>query len=102
MVMPNHIHGIIEINRGIVGTGRDLTLPKINQLMQPQKDYSQNIIKARVAETIIQELFIQNRYNVFNYCMERSMPILIGKIYHDKSEVSTAIRSMPIRCQGTI
>ena len=63
--------------------------------MTPQKDYSQNIIKARVAETIIQELFIQNRYNVFNYGMERSMPTLIGKIYHDKSEVSTAIRSMP-------
>jgi hypothetical protein len=63
--------------------------------MIPQKDYSQNIIKARVAETIIQELFIQNRYNVFNYGMERTMPTLIGKIYHDKSEVSTAIRSMP-------
>jgi putative transposase len=23
VVMPNHIHGIIEINRGIVGAGRD-------------------------------------------------------------------------------
>ena len=63
--------------------------------MIPQKDYSQNIIKARVAETIIQELFIQNKYNVFNYGMERTMPTLIGKIYKDKSEVSTAIRSMP-------
>ena len=63
--------------------------------MIPQKDYSQNIIKARVAETILQELFIQNHYNVFNYGMERTMPTLIGKIYRDKSEVSTAIRSMP-------
>jgi len=63
--------------------------------MPPQKDYSQNIIKARVAETIIQELFIQNHYNVFNYGMERTMPTLIGKLYRDKSEVSTAIRSMP-------
>ena len=26
VVMPNHIHGIIEINRGTVGTGRDLSL----------------------------------------------------------------------------
>jgi len=25
VVMPNHIHGIIEINRGNVGTGRDLS-----------------------------------------------------------------------------
>ena len=26
IVMPNHIHGIIEINREIVGTGRDLSV----------------------------------------------------------------------------
>jgi putative transposase len=25
VVMPNHVHGILEINRGIVGTGRDLS-----------------------------------------------------------------------------
>ena len=25
VVMPNHIHGVLEINRGIVGTGRDLS-----------------------------------------------------------------------------
>jgi hypothetical protein len=60
--------------------------------MSLQKDYSQNIIKARVAETIIQELFIQNRYNVFNYGMERTMPTLIGKIYRDRSEVSIICR----------
>jgi hypothetical protein len=63
--------------------------------MQPIKDYSQNIIKARVAETIIQELFIQNGYNVFNYGMERTMPTLIGKISRNTDVVSTAIRSMP-------
>jgi len=28
VVMPNHIHGIIEINRDIVRTGRDLSLPQ--------------------------------------------------------------------------
>ena len=26
VVMPNHIHGIIEFNRNIVWTGRDLSL----------------------------------------------------------------------------
>ncbi|MFZ4413862.1 MAG: hypothetical protein ACOYOV_12330 [Bacteroidales bacterium] len=63
--------------------------------MALQKDYSQNLIKARVAETIIQELFFDNNYNVYNYGMERTMPTLIGKIYRDKSDVSTAIRTMP-------
>lgn len=63
--------------------------------MTLQKDYSQNLIKARVAETIIQELFFDNNYNVYNYGMERTIPTLIGKIYRDKSDVSTAIRTMP-------
>lgn len=26
VVMPDHIHGVLEINRGIVGTGRDLSV----------------------------------------------------------------------------
>ncbi len=26
VVMPNHVHGILEINRNLVGSGRDLTL----------------------------------------------------------------------------
>ena len=36
IVMPNHIHGIIEINRNVfVGTGRDLSLPpKIKSLSE--------------------------------------------------------------------
>jgi putative transposase len=38
VVMPNHIHGIIEINRNnipvTVGTGRDLSLPRIKSLSQ--------------------------------------------------------------------
>ncbi len=29
IVMPNHIHGVLEINRDHVGTGRDLSVPEI-------------------------------------------------------------------------
>jgi REP element-mobilizing transposase RayT len=34
IVMPNHMHGIIEINRNAVGTGRDLSLRKIKSLSE--------------------------------------------------------------------
>ncbi len=49
--------------------------------MSLQKDYSQNLIKARVAETIIQELFFDNNYHVYNYGMERTIEICKRFLY---------------------
>jgi REP element-mobilizing transposase RayT len=45
--MPNHIHGIIEINRNIVGTGRDLSLqqPKIKSLSELIGAYKTTVSK---------------------------------------------------------
>ena len=40
----------------------------------PLPIFSENTIKGRVAETIIQELFLAHRFNVFHYGMERSIP----------------------------
>jgi putative transposase len=46
VVMPNHIHGIIEINRNIVGTGRDLSLqPKIKSLSELIGAYKTTVSK---------------------------------------------------------
>lgn len=49
VVMPNHIHGIIEINRDIVrtivGTGRDLSLPKIKSLSELIGAYKTTVSK---------------------------------------------------------
>lgn len=36
--------------------------------------FSTNSIKGRVAETIIQKLFLAHDHNVFHYGMERSIP----------------------------
>jgi len=57
--------------------------------------FSHNLIKGRVAETIIQELFQANDYNVFSYGMERTVPAIIHGIKGLNSEVAKAIRSMP-------
>ncbi len=39
--------------------------------------FSENSIKGRVAETIIQELFLAHGFNVFHYGMERSIPGIV-------------------------
>lgn len=57
--------------------------------------FSHNLIKGRVAETIIQELFQANDYNVFSYGMERTVPAIIHGIRGMNTEVAKAIRSMP-------
>lgn len=56
---------------------------------------SHNMIKGRVAETIIQELFIANYYHVFNYGMERTLPGILSTIKMSNDAVSSAIRSQP-------
>ncbi len=47
VVMPNHIHGIIEINRSSVGTGRDLSLQdiKIKSLSEIMGAYKTTVSK---------------------------------------------------------
>lgn len=44
------------------------------------QEFSHNLIKGRVAETIVQELFQANDYNVFSYGMERTVPAIIHGI----------------------
>jgi hypothetical protein len=53
------------------------------------------MIKARVAETIIKELFQVCGYKVFEHGMERSMPVITGRLNTDNSEVALQIRKMP-------
>ena len=57
--------------------------------------FSNRLIKGRIAETIIQELFVKNHYNVFNYGMERVLPGILNEIKGKKDEVAKAIRSQP-------
>ena len=46
IVMPNHIHGIIEINRGhFVRTGRDLSLQNIKSLSKLMGAYKTTVSK---------------------------------------------------------
>ena len=60
-----------------------------------RKNFSFNLIKARLSETIIQQLFIQCGYSVFHYGMENAVPAIVGLLNNDNSEAALSIRQMP-------
>jgi len=53
------------------------------------------MIKGRIAETLIQELFLQLKYNVFRYGMENKIPGIMDLLKGVKSEVADEIKRMP-------
>lgn len=58
--------------------------------------YNLNSLKGRIAEQIIQDLFICNKYNVFNYGIERIMPGITKRLNVKKdSPTGKALRFMP-------
>ena len=58
-------------------------------------DFHYRIIKARVAETLIKELFQNCGYTVFEYGMERTVPGILGRFQDKEEETAKQIRSMP-------
>jgi hypothetical protein len=64
-------------------------------LTPAEQTFRYNMVKGRVAETLIQELFLSLGYNVFHYGMERSVPGIANLIKNNSSPVARDIRSMP-------
>lgn len=69
---------------------------EINEgLSDRERNYRYNMIKGRIAETLIQELFLSLGYNVFRYGMENTIPGIMELLKGVKSEVATEIKRMP-------
>lgn len=64
-------------------------------LPEDQKKYRYNMIKGRIAETLIQELFLSLNYNVFRFGMENTIPGIMELLRGVRSDVSNDIRRMP-------
>jgi hypothetical protein len=64
-------------------------------LSDKEKKYRYGMIKGRIAETLIQELFLSLNYNVFRYGMENTIPGIMELLKGVRSEVATEIRRMP-------
>ena len=57
--------------------------------------FPERLIKARIAETIVEQMFLKMNYNVYRYGMEHTVPRLINLIEDKNSEVERKIRKMP-------
>jgi hypothetical protein len=64
-------------------------------LSDKDKTYRYNMIKGRIAETLIKELFLSLGYNVFRYGMENTIPGIIELLKGVRSDVALEIRRMP-------
>ncbi len=62
---------------------------------EKEHNYRFNMIKGRIAETLIQELFLQLGYNVFRYGMENTIPAIMTLLKGVKTDVAREIKSMP-------
>lgn len=72
----------------------DLEVEQVG-LNDKEKGYRYGMIKGRIAETLIQELFLSLGYNVFRYGMENTIPGIMELLKGVRSEVSQHIRRMP-------
>lgn len=68
---------------------------EIHGLSENQLKKTENMIKGRIAETLIQELFLKLEYSVFRYGMENTIPGIMTLLKGIKSEVAEEIRRMP-------
>jgi len=66
-----------------------------NGLTKRENFYKEGMIKGRIAETLIEELFLTLKYNVFRYGMENTVPVVMKLLRDVKTEVANDIRRMP-------
>ncbi len=64
-------------------------------LTDKDRNYRYNMIKGRIAETLIQELFLSLDYTVFRYGMENTIPGIMELLRGVRSDVALQIRRMP-------
>ena len=57
--------------------------------------YKEGMIKGRIAETLIEELFLSLDHNVFRYGMENTVPGIMQLLKGVRSDVASNIRRMP-------
>ena len=68
---------------------------EISGLTDKERSYRFGMIKGRIAETLIQELFLSLGYNVFRYGMENTIPGIMELLKGVRSDVAQEIRRMP-------
>ena len=60
-----------------------------------EKAFDYNMIKGRIAEALIEQLFVKLGYQVYRYGMENTIPGIMEELRGTGSEVGRVIRRMP-------
>jgi len=60
-----------------------------------EHEIRENMIKGRIAETLVEELFLSMKYSVFRYGMENTVPGVMDLLKGVRSDVANNIRRMP-------
>ena len=63
--------------------------------LQNNRKINDNMIKGRIAETIIEELFKQMNYEVYRFGMENTIPGFGSRSLPKKGDIASFIRKMP-------
>jgi hypothetical protein len=58
-------------------------------------NHNLNFLKGRIAEHLIQDLFVNSGYKVFNFGLEKLHPALSKELVNNYHKTSTDLRSMP-------
>jgi hypothetical protein len=66
-----------------------------NGISKKDSIFVENMIKGRIAETLIEELFLYLGYSVFRYGMENTVPGIMKLLAGVRNDVATNIRRMP-------
>jgi hypothetical protein len=67
----------------------------ITGLSDRELEYRHNMIKARIAETLVEELFLSMEWGVFRYGMENTIPGVMKLLKGVRSDVAENIKRMP-------
>ena len=69
-------------------------LPK-QRVYTEKKEFNYNMIKWRIAETLVEQLFLELWFQVFKYWMENTIPSIMGLLKWVRDDVAQNIRKMP-------
>jgi|ERR1700722_13665027 hypothetical protein len=69
--------------------------PSKEGLRDHERKFQHDMIKGRLAETLIEQLFLSMNYNVFRFGMENTIPGIMGLLKGIKSDVAQHIKRMP-------
>src|SRR3989344_2472006 len=97
ITLEEYNYSINKYNRPLCRVHQnDLSDKEISSgLTKREHRYKEGMIKGRIAETLIEELFLSLGYNVFRYGMENTVPGVMKLLKGVKSDVAENIKQMP-------